>query len=69
MSVCFRAESGERAVNILARRLDGRRDFPDFVPFSNFLCAWSCTLCACGRYRQGLCKVREVGGRGKGCAN
>lgn len=69
--MCLRAESGERAVTILARRLDGRRDFSDFVPFTNFLCAWSCTLrlfpvCIYGRYRQGLCKVREVGGRGRG---
>lgn len=29
-------ERGERAVNILSWRLDRRRDFPDFVPFSNF---------------------------------
>ena len=75
MSVCFKAESRERAVNILARRLDGRRDFPDFVPFSKLffvrleLYSVSFSLCACGRCRQGLCKVREVGGRGKGCAN
>lgn len=60
MSVCFRAESGERAVNILAQRLDGRRDFPDFVPFSNFLCAWSCTLC--------LSLCMRVGGAGRGYA-
>lgn len=66
-------ERGERVVNILARRLDRRRDFPDFVPFSNFF------LCVCvlgavlwvslwvyGRYRQGLCRVREAGGRGRG---
>lgn len=43
--MCFRAESGEGAVNILAWRLDGRRDFPEFVPFSNFLCARSYTPC------------------------
>lgn len=70
MSVCLRAECGERAVNILAWRLDGRRDFPDFVPFSNILCAWSSTVsfsvCICGWCRQGLCKVREVRGRGRG---
>lgn len=39
-------EREERAVNILAWRLDRRRDFPDFVPFSNFFFGtWSCTQC------------------------
>lgn len=54
-------ERGERAVNILAWRLDRRRDFPDFVPFSNFLfCSWSCSLC--------LSPCLYAGGTGRGYA-
>lgn len=37
----FESRSEERAVNILARRLDGRKDIPDLVSFSNFLCTRS----------------------------
>ena len=37
------------------------------MPFSNFFVRLELQyVCICGRYRQGLCKVREVGGRGRG---